>query len=121
MFTDLPLSYSIIAGLMACFLFILGIFLEKEKKKSRILLIWACFFLAISFAGLESAFYAEGYNMFELVFNLNLPLVSYFAVWFAFIIWLFESRKERKIWIILLILLITVVIIAMNCMNCLHV
>lgn len=120
MFTDLPLTYSIVAGIMACFLFILGIYLEKEKKKSKILLIWACFFLASSFAGLESAFYAEGYNIFEMVLSFNPPLISYFAVWFLFIIWLFESRKERKIWVILLILLIIVVIIAMNCMNCLH-
>jgi predicted permease len=121
MFTSLPLSYSIIAGVMACFLFVLGIFLEKEKKKSRILLLWACFFLAGSFTGLESAFYAEGYNIFDLVLGFNLPLVSYFSVWFAFIIWLFEYRKERKTWIILLILLIIVVIIAKNCMNCFHV
>jgi CDP-diglyceride synthetase len=121
MFTNLPLSYSIVAGMMACFLFILGIFLEKEKKKSKILLIWACFFLAISFAGLESAFYAEGYNIFESVLKLNFPLFTYFAVWFGFIIWLFESRKEREIWIILLILLIITVLIAMNCMNCIKV
>jgi len=120
MFTDLPLAYSIVAGMMACFLFVLGIFLEKEKKKSRILLIWACFFLATSFTGLESAFYAEGYNIFNLVLGFNFPLVSYFAVWFIFIIWLFESRKERKIWIILLILLIITVLIAMNCMNCIR-
>ena len=120
MFTYLPLAYSIVAGMMACFLFILGIFLEKEKKKSRILLIWACFFLATSFTGLESAFYAEGYNIFNLVLGFNFPLVSYFAVWFIFIIWLFESRKERKIWITLLILLIITVLIAMNCMNCIR-
>ncbi len=121
MFTNLALSYSIVAGMMACFLFILGIFLEKEKKKSKMLLIWACFFLAGSFAGLESAFYAEGYNIFEMVLSFSFPLVSYFVIWFAFIIWLFESRKERKIWIIFLVLLIIVVVIAMNCMNCLHV
>ena len=121
MFSNLPLAYSLIAGLMACFLFILGIFLEKEKKKSRLLLIWACLFLAGSFVGLESAFYAEGYNIFELVLNFNLPLVSYFAIWFGFIIWLFEYRKERKIWVILLILLVITVILAMNCMNCIRV
>ena len=121
MFTDLPLTYSIVSGMMACFLFVLGGFIEKEKKRSKIMLIWACFFLANSFAGLESAFYAEGYNIFEMVLGFNLPLVSYFGVWFAFIIWLFESRKERKTWIILLILLIIVVVIAMNCMNCLNV
>jgi len=117
MFANLALSYSLISGIMSCLLFILGMYLEKDKKKSRIILIWACLFLASSFAGLESAFWAEGYNIFELFFNLNLPLVYYFIVWFVFIIWLFESRKERKIWIILLILLIIVSIIAMNTME----
>ncbi|MDI6825989.1 MAG: hypothetical protein QMD36_02205 [Candidatus Aenigmarchaeota archaeon] len=121
MFSNLALSYSLIAGVMSCFLFTLGVFLEKEKKKSRLLLIWGCLFLASSFAGLESAFYAEGYNIFELVLKFNLPLVAYFAIWFGFIIWLFETRKERKIWIVLLILLIITVLIAMNCMNCIRV
>jgi hypothetical protein len=120
MFSSLALAYSVVAGIMSCFLFALGIFMEKEKK-SKILLIWACLFLASSFAGLESAFYAEGYNIFELVLKLNLPLVAYFVVWFGFIIWLFESRKERRIWVVLLILLIITVLIAMNCMNCIRV
>ena len=118
MFTNLALSYSLIAGIMSSFLFIFGMYLEKDKKKSRIILIWACLFLASSFAGLESAFWAEGYNIFELVFKLNLPLIYYFIVWFGFIIWLFESKKERKIWVILLILLIIITIFAVNCMNC---
>jgi hypothetical protein len=118
MFTNLALSYSLISGIMSSLLFILGIYLEKDKKKSRIILIWACLFLAGSLTGLESAFYAEGYNIFELVLKLNLPLIFYLIVWFGFIIWLFESRGERKIWIILLILLIIVSIFAMNCMDC---
>ena len=118
MFTNLALSYCLIAGFMSSLLFIFGMYLEKDKKKSRIIMIWACLFLASSLAGLESAFWAEGYNIFELFFKLNLPLVSYIIVWFGFIIWLFESRKERKIWIILLVLLIIVTIFAMNCMDC---
>lgn len=118
MFANLALSYSLISGIMSCLLFILGMYLKKDKKKSRIILIWACLFLASSFAGLESAFWAEGYNIFELVFKLNFPLVYYLVVWFGFIIWLFESRKERKIWVILLILLIIAIIFAVNCMNC---
>jgi len=118
MFANLALSYSLISGIMSCLLFILGMYLEKDKKKTRIILIWACLFLASSFAGLESAFWAEGYNMFELVFEFNLPLIYYLIVWFGFIIWLFESRKERKIWVILLILLIIATIFAVNCMNC---
>jgi hypothetical protein len=81
--------------------------------------LWACLFLAGSFAGLEWAFWLEGYNMFNLVFEFTFPLIVYFGVWFGFIIWLFETRKERKVWIILSILLIIVVLIAVNCMNCL--
>lgn len=118
MLSYLALAYSLVAGVMSCFLLTLGIFLEKEKKKSRLLLLWGCMFLASSFVGLESAFYAEGFNIFELVLKFNFPLVVYFSIWFVFIIWVFESRKERKIWIILLILLIITVFIAMNCMNC---
>jgi len=120
MLSYLALAYSIVAGIMSCLLFTLGIFLEKEKKKSRLLLLWGCMFLASSFAGLESAFYNEGLNIFELVLKFNFPLVVYFSIWFVFIIWVFESRKERKIWIILLILLIITVLIAMNCMNCIR-
>ena len=118
MFANLTLSYSLISGIMSCLLFIFGMYSEKDKKKSKIILIWACLFLASSFAGLESAFWVQGYNIFELVLKLNLPLVYYFIVWFGFIIWLFESRKERKIWVILLILLIIATVFAVNCMNC---
>lgn len=120
MISNLALSFSLISGIMSCLLFISGMFLEKEKKKSRVILIWACLFLAGSFGGLEWAFWLEGYDMFKLVFSLTFPLIVYFGIWFAFIIWLFERRKERKIWIILLILLIIVILIAMSCMNCLH-
>ena len=117
MLSNPALSFSIIAGVMSCLLFVLGIYLEKDKR-SRSLLLWACLFLASSFVGLEWVFWLEGYNMFNLVFELTFPLVVYFVVWFAFIIWLFESRKERKILIILGILLIVAVVIGTSCMNC---
>jgi len=119
MIPSVALTYSLVSGLMASLLFIAGMFLEKNKKKSRVILIWACLFLAGSFAGLESALWSEGYNMFDLVLNFNFPLTVYFIIWFTFIIWLFESRKERKIWVVLLVLLIITTIFAMNCMNCL--
>jgi hypothetical protein len=118
MITSVALSYSIISGLMACLLFVMGLVWIKDKKKSKIILIWACLFLAVSFAGLESALWSQGYNMFDLVLNFDFPLTVYFIIWFAFIIWVFETRKERKIWIILLILLTITTVIAMNCMNC---
>ena len=120
MIPSVALSYSLVSGLMACLLFVLGMFWEKDKKKSRNILIWACLFLAGSFAGLESALWAEGYNMFDLVLRFNFPLTVYFIIWFVFIIWLFETRKERNVWIVLLILLVLVTLVAMNCMNCIN-
>jgi len=118
MIQDIIVSYSIVAGVMASLLMVFSLFFEKNKKRSRILLVWSVLFLASSFTVSEYAFWLEGYNLFDLVFSFNFPLVVYFAVWFVFIAWIFESRGERKIWIILLILLIIVVIIATNCMNC---
>lgn len=118
MISSIALSFSIVSGVMACVLFMAGMFLEKNKKKSKILLIWACLFLAGSFAGLEWSFWLEGYNMFDLVFSFTFPLIVYFAIWFCFIIWLFESRQERKIWVMLLLILVFVTLMAVNCMNC---
>lgn len=118
--TNIVLTYSIIAGVFSALLFILTLFFEKDKKKSRKLVLWAVLFLASSFAMSEYAFWLEGYNLFELVFNFNFPLIVYFGVWFAFIVWLFETRKERKIWIMLLALLAIVVLLATNCMNCIR-
>lgn len=118
MISNLAISFSLISGIMSCLLFTAGMYLEKEKKKSRTILIWACLFLAGSFAGLEWAFWLEGYDMFELVFSFTFPLIVYFAIWFGFIIWLFESRKERKIWIALSLFLILVMLLVLSCMNC---
>ena len=121
MIPDMAISFSVVSGFMACLLFIFGMYSEKNKKKSRIILIWACLFLAGSFTGLEWAFWLEGYNMFNLVSKFTFPLIVYFGIWFGFIIWLFESRKERKVWIILLILLIIMILIAVSCMNCIQI
>jgi len=121
MLTEVFLGYSIVAGIMGSLLMIFTLFFEKDKKKSRMLLIWSVLFLASSYAASESAFWYEGYNLFELVFKLNGPLIAYFGIWFGFIIWIFETRKERKIWIILFILLLIVVFIAVNCMNCIRI
>jgi hypothetical protein len=94
------------------------LFFEKDKKRSRVLLIWAIAFLFSAFITSEYAFWVEGYNLFELVFSFNFPLIVFFVIWIAFIIWLFETRKERKIWVILLVLMVIGIIIAVNCMNC---
>jgi hypothetical protein len=94
------------------------LFVEKNRKKSRFLLIWSVLFLVASFATTEYALWIEGYNLFSMIFNFNFPLIVFFSVWFVFIIWIFEMRKERIIWIILLILLILVVLFATNCMDC---
>jgi glucan phosphoethanolaminetransferase (alkaline phosphatase superfamily) len=119
--TTILVGYSIISGIMASLLIIFSLFFEKDKKKSRNLLIWSALFLANSFAISEYAFWQEGYNLFTLVFSFNFPLIVYFAIWFGFLIWIFELRKERKIWIILLVLLIITILIAMSCMNCIRI
>lgn len=118
MIQDIVIGYSIVAGVFASLLLVFSLFFEKDKKKSRILLIWSVLFLASSFTTSEYAFWLEGYNLFELVFSFNFPLIIYFGIWFAFIIWIFEMRGERKIWVIVFILLIISVGFAINCMNC---
>jgi len=113
MYSSLAIALSIVSGFMACLLFILGIYFGNDKKRSKIILIWACFFLGASFANMEWAFWIENDNIFTVFFSWNFPVMSYFLIWFFFITWLFETRKERKIWIILLILFILVSIYAM--------
>jgi len=113
MYSNIAMSFSLVSGFMACLLFILGMHFEKDKKRSKFILIWACFFLGASFANMEWAFWIEGDNIFTVFFNGNFPVVGYFLIWFSFIVWLFERRRERKIWIILLILLILISIYAM--------
>jgi len=120
MLSNLPLSFSMVSGIMSCLLFLMGMYLEKDKKKSKMILLWAVTFLTVSFTGLEWAFWLEGYNMFQLIFRFTFPLIVYFAVWLGFVIWLFESRAERRIWIILIIVLTIIVIISVNCMNCIR-
>ncbi|MFH1631122.1 MAG: hypothetical protein ABIA21_02775 [Candidatus Aenigmatarchaeota archaeon] len=110
----LSLSVSVIAGIMACLLFYLGIKTD-DKKRSRAILIFAVLMLGASFGNLEWSFWNLGINMFTF---FAFPLYAYFAIWFGFIIWLFESRGERKVWIALLIALAILVLIAVNCMNC---
>jgi len=110
--------YALLAGLMSIALFVFTIFFEKDKKKSRILFIWSALFLAGSFGITEYALWTEGYNLFEIVLKFNFPLLAYFGIWFAFLIWLFESRGERKIWITFLIILVMLIVAAVNCMDC---
>jgi hypothetical protein len=119
MLTNIILVYSLLAGVFAALLFAFTLFFGKEKKKSRNYLIWAVLFLASSFLATEYAFWLEGYNLFEFA-PKSFPLIFYFGIWFAFIVWLFESRKERKVWIIFLILLIIAILVATSCMNCVN-
>jgi hypothetical protein len=116
--SNIVVGYSVVAGIMASLLIVFSLFFEKDRRKSRNLLIWAVLFLASSFAASEYAFWLEGYNLFDLVFGFNFPLIVYFGAWFIFVAWVFETRGERKVWMLLLILLIVVVLIAVNCMNC---
>lgn len=118
--SSIIIGHSVISGVMACLLLTFSMFFEKDKKRSRVFLIWSVLFLASSFTMSEYAFWVEGYNLFQLVLGFNFPLIVYFGIWFVFIIWIFERRGERKIWVILGLLLIATVLIAMNCMNCIR-
>jgi len=114
------LVYALLAGMMSVALTIVGAHFEKDRKRGTKILVWAALFLAISFGMTENALWNEGYNLFELVFSFNFPLVAFFLVWFAFLAWMLESRGERKIWVALLLALIAIVAIAVNCMNCVN-
>jgi peptidoglycan/LPS O-acetylase OafA/YrhL len=113
--TELVLVFSLISGFMACMLIVFTLFFEKNKKKSRILLIWSVVFLAAHFTTMEYAFWLEGYNIVSFI---PTTLIFYFASWALFLFWLFESRKERKIWIILLVLLAIGILIIATCETC---
>ena len=110
--------YSILSGIFSISLFLVGMFVEKNRRKSTILLIWSIVFLYSSFMVTEYAFWIEGYNLFDMILSFNYPLTIFFVSFYAFLIWVFESRKQRKIWIIILILSIIGLIIAVNCMDC---
>lgn len=111
----LALAIAGIAGLMSIALFYFGLN-ERDKKTSRNILIWAVIFLGASLGGIEWAFYLLGYNLFTF---FAFPLAAYIAVWFAWVIWVFERRGERKIWIAFLIILIALTILSLTCTNCL--
>lgn len=116
----LALAIAAIAGAMSITLFYAGLKVEHAKQHkphtARNLFIWAVLFLGAAFGGLEWSFYLLGYNMFTF---FAFPLVAFFAVWFGWVIWLFERRGERRIWIAFLIALAILTIVAFNCTNCL--
>jgi hypothetical protein len=116
--TNIVLVYALLAGIMSILLTLFTVFIEKNKKKAHAYLVWATLFLGASFGATEYAFWIEGYNFFDFVLRFNFPLVAFFAIWFGFLIWLFESRGERKTWIKLLIVLASLIVFAMNCMDC---
>ena|SRR3972149_1303138 len=118
MLADIILAYALLAGVFSVALFTFTMFFEKNKRRSKILLLWAVLFLAASFIATEYAWWLEGYYLFNIITQFNFPLLAYFGIWFAFVIWLFESRGERKIWITLLIILLAVTLVALNCPNC---
>lgn len=119
--TDILLVYSFLAGIFSILLFTFTLFFEKDRKRSKNLLIWAVLFLGASFAASEYAMWLEGVYLFDLLAKFNFPLISYFTIWLAFIVWLFESRKERTIWIIFVIALVLLTIVALNCPNCIRI
>lgn len=109
------LSTSVIAAAMAIWLFSRGLAM-KEKKESMHTLIWAALFLGASFGTLEWTFYLLGLNIWSFIV---FPLYAYFAIWFGWIIWIFEKRGERKVWLGLLFALAVLSAVALNCINCL--
>jgi hypothetical protein len=118
--SDVVLLYSLLSGIMSALLITVSTALVKEKKKSRDLLIWGTVFLGVCFGLSEYALWLGGHNLFHIVFSFNFPLLAFFTVWFAFLIWRFESMGERKVWVAFLIILIILIITAVNCMNCFY-
>ncbi len=118
--TEILLVYAAIAGIMSVMLFAFSIFVERNKQKSRKYLIWAVLFLAAAFSATEYAFWLNGEYLYYLLLTPNVPLLFYFAIWLAFVVWVFESRGERKIWIIFSALLILLLIAAFLCPDCIR-
>lgn len=116
--SNLILLYSLLSGIMSILLITLSFLPEKNKKRTRNLMIWATVFLGVCFGLSEYALWLNGHNLFQIVFSFSFPLLSFFTIWFAFLIWRFESMGERKVWILFLIILFLLVILAVNCMNC---
>ncbi|MBI2584093.1 MAG: hypothetical protein HYW25_05480 [Candidatus Aenigmarchaeota archaeon] len=110
----LALAIAGIAGVAAIALYYKG--LNEKGRRGIILLIWATLFLGASMGGIEWAFYLLGYNLFTF---FAFPLFAYLIVWFAFVVWVFESRGQRKIWLAFLAAVILLTIIALACTNCL--
>ncbi|TAL48151.1 hypothetical protein EPN87_01220 [archaeon] len=118
MLTDVVLMMALLAGILSIALFTFTIFFEKNKRRSKILLVWATLFLAAAFVAIEYASWINGYFLFNIIPQFNFPLLAYFGIWFVFVAWLFESIGERKVWLILLATLLIVTVIALNCPNC---
>lgn len=119
--TEILASLSLLAGIMAVMLFAFSLFVEKNKRRSRNFLIWAVLFLAAAFAAAENAMWREGIYLFYItILRPSFPIVSYFAIWFAFVIWIFETRRERKLWVLFLVLLIILSLAALACPDCIR-
>ena len=112
---------SLLAGIFSITLFVFTVFFEKDKKKSKVMLVWAVLFLAAAFAVIEYSLWLEGFYLFDIIKTFNFPMLSYFTIWFAFIVWLFESRGERFVWIAFAIALLVLTAVAVNCPNCIRI
>ncbi len=117
-FSEPILALSLISGLFASLLIIFTIFFEKDKKRSARLLIWGVLLLGASFGLVEYAIWLEGNYIFTMILSFNFPLISYFAIWFGFLAWLFESIGQRRIWITMFLALVILSIAAVLCPNC---
>ncbi len=119
--TDILGILSMLAGILSISLFTFTIFFEKDRKKSKILLIWAVLFLAATFAVIEYSLWLEGFYLFDIIKTFNFPMLSYFTIWLAFIVWFFESRGERRTWLLFAVALILLILVAINCPNCIRI
>ncbi len=108
------LTYSIIAALISIY------FLDVALKKgSKDMLLLSLLFVLVSWSGIEWTLWLLGYNLFELVLRPIVPLTSFFVAWTLAIIYIAETRFERKYWVLFLVLIYIISIIAVNCMDCL--
>jgi len=117
-----PLFLSSFCLLFSAALILFVLFRKPEGAvKPWHLLAWAAAFLGAGFGLVEYALWVSGENLFTIAFAPNVPLLSFFTVWFAFLAWLLERHGKRKVWVSLLAALVALVALALSCMDCLRV
>jgi len=114
MFSEIGILYSLIAGILSILLIFYAL-----RKKSEEFFVFSLVFLLISWSGIEWSLWTQGYNLFELLAEPIVPLLSYFVGWGVFVIYLSEKYFKRRDWIAFLIIVLVIIGIASVCMDCL--